>query len=92
MAQGKPIVIHASDNDFFTGYQRGFLHYVTQDKGTTLTDDRIKHFLLDTLMNEHASDRYNTGFIAGWFAALYHIPYRLDSPSVPLQIVKGGQA
>jgi len=42
MPQGKCIVIHASDDDFFAAYQSGYIRFVTGYQGTTLTDVNLR--------------------------------------------------
>jgi hypothetical protein len=88
----KRIVIHASDDDFFVGYQSGYIRFVTGYKGTTLTDDRIFQVVATALMNEAKNDRWNIGFVSGWYAALYNKSYRFEDADFKLTVVKGGKS
>src|SRR5205814_6791544 len=90
MSEGKRILITASDDDFFTGYQRGYLRFVTLYKGKTLTDDTIFQVVSTVLMEEAHTDRWNIGYVSGWYAALYNKAYRVEDTDFTLKVVKGG--
>ena len=85
----KRILITASDDDFFKAYQAGYLYYSMQHTGP-LTDDTIFQFVATVLMNEEKSDRWNIGYVSGWYAALYNKSYRAEDPDFKLTVVKGG--
>jgi hypothetical protein len=89
---GKRILIMASDDDFFAGYQKGYIQYATQHKGTTLTDDAILQIVTTGLMDEQQTDRYNIGYISGWYGAMYNKPYRMEDAQVKLNVAKGGKS
>jgi hypothetical protein len=90
--QAQRILITATDDDFFAGYQKGYIQYVTQYKGTTLTDDAIFQVVTTALMNEQHTDRWNIGYVSGWYGAMYNKSYRLEDAPVTLTVTKGGKS
>jgi hypothetical protein len=87
---GKQTQIIVSDRDFLKGFQSGYIRFATQS-GTQLADDSLYQFLFATITDESVSNREKSGFLSGWYAAMYRIPYHFDRTSpIRLHEVKGG--
>ncbi len=69
--------ITVADDEFANGYQTGYLRYITTYQGHPLTDKEVYGFLARTLYDIYQTDRWNTGYILGWAAAL-HEPRKKD--------------
>jgi hypothetical protein len=90
MSEGKRIIMLATDDDFFAGYPHGYLRYQAEHKGKPVSDDTIHQVVTTALAQSEYSDRYNAGYIAGWFAGLYNKSFHMEPPQPILTLVKGG--
>jgi hypothetical protein len=59
------------DDEFFNGYQTGYLRYITEYRGKLLADTGIYAFIAYQCLNIRHTDRWNSGYVTGWFAALF---------------------
>jgi hypothetical protein len=74
MLETKPIgniTIAVQDDEFFDGYQTGYLHFRTCCQGATLSEGDMCLFLTRNYFDGGSTERYNIGYITGWFAALF---------------------
>ena len=62
--------IQVADEQFQQGYHQGYAHFVRWWAKRTFTDGTMYTFLVTNLMNAHASNRQNAGYVTGWLAAL----------------------
>ncbi len=80
MLEEKPvgnITIAVQDDEFFDGYQAGYLCFRTHYQRKTLTEGDMRSFLVHSYFQGSTSERYNIGYITGWYAALFiHEPER----------------
>ncbi len=71
------ITIAVQDEEFFDGYQSGYLCFRTHYQGKMLTEGDIHSFLVHNFFAGNTTERYNIGYITGWYAALFtHEPQR----------------
>ncbi len=84
----KRIVITASDAHFLSGYQSGYLAYLSQHEGKEITDNQILTIVSTALQDEIQTPRWSIGYVSGFFAGLYDKSYTLDQSDVQV-IVKG---
>ncbi|HVB62320.1 MAG TPA: hypothetical protein VNE61_14085 [Ktedonobacteraceae bacterium] len=64
--------IDVSDEQFGNGYTVGYLRYLLDDAGRTLAEDEIYEFIMGHLLNARETDRWNTGLVTGWIAAMHN--------------------
>ena len=62
--------ICVTDRQFQQGYQHGYAHFRRWWAKRTFTDYTLYTFLITNLMNAHAPNRENAGYVVGWMAAL----------------------
>ena len=63
--------IEVATEDFSKGYQDGYLSFTTDYQGKILTDSDVYHFMAGHISSVKTTDRYNTGYVTGWCAALH---------------------
>jgi hypothetical protein len=69
--------VQASDTRFFAAFAGGYQAFL-QAPATPLTDDGIYAVFHHTFRDPNLSAIWKAGRLAGWFAALYHIPCRFQ--------------
>ena len=62
--------ICVADRQFQQGYRQGYEHFTRWWTKRTFTDHTLYTFLITNLMNAHAPNRENAGYVVGWMAAL----------------------
>jgi hypothetical protein len=62
--------IAVSDEQFGNGYMVGYLRYLLDYAERPLTEREIYEFLMRHLLNARETDRWNTGLVTGWIAAM----------------------
>lgn len=67
------ITVAVQDDEFFDGYQAGYLRFRTHYQGKTLSEGDMRMFLARNYFDGSATTRYNVGYITGWYAALFTI-------------------
>ena len=71
--RSRRVRVQASDTHFFAAFATHYQAY-TQIPQTPLTDDAIYRAFQHAYRDPALSPRGKAGAVAGWFAALYHIP------------------
>jgi hypothetical protein len=74
MLEEKPIgniTIAVQDDEFLEGYQAGYLRFRTYYQGKMLSEGDMHLFLARNYFDGSATERYNIGYITGWYAALF---------------------
>jgi hypothetical protein len=82
------LTIAVQDDEFLDGYQAGHLRFRAHYQGQTLSEGDMRLFLARNYFDGSATERYNVGYITGWYAALFtHEPERarMAVQSPPLQ-------
>jgi len=62
--------ICVADRQFQQGYQHGYENFTRWWAKRTFTDHTLYTFLITNLLNAHAPNRENAGYVVGWLAAL----------------------
>ncbi len=62
--------ICVADRQFQHGYQHGYEHFTRWWAKRPFTESTLYTFLITNLMNAHAPNRENAGYVVGWMAAL----------------------
>ena len=60
-----------TDERFLEGYHTGYRRYQVVSQGYLTGDEQVGAFLLESLVKSLLPDRYNAGFVTGWYAALF---------------------
>lgn len=74
MLEEKPIgniTITVQDDEFFDGYQAGYLRFRAHYQGQALSKGDMRLFLARNYFDGSNATRYNVGYITGWYAALF---------------------
>jgi hypothetical protein len=79
-ADPRRVRVQASDTRFFAAFAGGYQAF-QQAPATPLTDDGIYAVFHHTFRDPNLSSIWKAGRLAGWFAALYHIPCRFQDTS-----------
>jgi hypothetical protein len=85
--------IEVADDEFFNGYQAGYLLYRITPQVGPLTDTGIYNFLCKHLSAVTTTDRFRAGVLSGWYAALYgyHMPAPVLFHQAPVPAAVAGQ-
>lgn len=78
--------ICVADRQFQQGYQQGYEHFTRWWARRSFTDSTLYTFLITSLMNAHAPNRENAGYVTGWLAAL--LEHKQEAP-IPTNEQKG---
>ena len=65
------LYILLKDERFLEGYHTGYRRYRAVYQGSLMGDEEAGAFLLESLVKSLLPDRYNAGFVTGWYAALF---------------------
>ena len=68
-----PILVE--DHLFGEGYQRGYATFTERQQRDPMTDMQVYEFIVRTILTITSTDRYNTGYLVGWIAALHGVGY-----------------
>ena len=80
--------ICVTDRQFQQGYQQGYAHFTRWWTKRTFTDHTLYTFLITNLLNAHAPNRENAGYVVGWMAALLEHKQEQEA-SMPTDEQKG---
>lgn len=84
--QEMPRCIHilVSEPHFFRAFEQSYSIAEAQYLGQPITDDTLYGAIRRVMAQPGLTPYWKAGAIAGWFAALYHIPCRFDTATGPL--------
>lgn len=63
--------VFVTDDEFGNGFQTGYLRFKMDFLGTPLTDAGIYDFLCRNMQDVRNMPSYNTGYVTGWYGALF---------------------
>jgi hypothetical protein len=63
--------VTVSDEHFMQGYQAGSTRYQQVYHKSALSERGVYAILMQRITDSTKQDRYNAGFITGWYAALF---------------------
>lgn len=75
--------IQANNPLFFQAFAQGYHLAEMEHTGQPITDDTIYGAVRRVMAHPALSPCWKAGLITGWFAALYHITWTFDEPSMP---------
>jgi hypothetical protein len=84
------ITIAVQDDEFFDGYQAGYLRFRTHYQGKTLSEGDMRLFLARKYFDGSSTTRYNVGYITGWYAALFTHEQERAHVAVQPPFIDGG--
>lgn len=64
-------IITVADDHFCNAYTVGYLTYLLDYLGKTMSDTDIYEFIVQRLRDVHNTDRWNAGFVLGWAAGMH---------------------
>ncbi|MGB8343938.1 MAG: hypothetical protein WCD86_03585 [Ktedonobacteraceae bacterium] len=62
--------INVSDEQLGNGYTVGYLRYLLDYRGRSLTESEVYEFIMGRLQDVRETDRWNVGVVMGWIAAM----------------------
>ena len=71
--------IIVDDASFCNGYEQGYHAYTERQERNPMTPMQVYTFIVRTLLTLNATDRFHTGYLTGWIAALYQVE---ETPSL----------
>lgn len=83
--QEMPCCIHilVSEPHFFQAFKQSYSIAEFQYLGQPITDDTLYGAIRRVMAQPALTLHWKAGAITGWFAALYHIPCRFDTATIP---------
>jgi hypothetical protein len=71
-----PTPIIVEDHLFCEGYQQGYAAFTERQQRNPMTEMQVYEFVVRTILTIltiTSTDRYNTGYLVGWIAALHGV-------------------